>query len=88
MGLDTVEFVLWAEKHFGLEVPDEDAAEIVTVGEFCAYVARRLAEREGLRAPSRQAVFEQVAGHLVRLHRVPRERITDAARFVKDLGLE
>jgi len=88
MGLDTVEFVLWAEQHFGLEIPDEDAAEIMTVGEFCAYLACRLAQREGLRAPSRQTVFEQVAGHLVRRHGVPRERISDAARFVKDLGLD
>lgn len=88
MGLDTVEFILWAEAHFGLDIPDGDAAEIVTVGEFCAYVACRLAERKSFRAPSRQVVFEQVASHLVRQYRVPRERITDAARFVKDLGLE
>lgn len=26
MGLDTVEFVLEAERRFGLEIPDEDAA--------------------------------------------------------------
>jgi len=24
MGLDTVEFVLWAEKKFGIDIPDED----------------------------------------------------------------
>lgn len=88
MGLDTVEFILWAEQHFGLEIPDDDAAEISTVGEFCTYVACRLAGREGLRALSRRAVFEQVAECLVREYRLPRERITDAARFVKDLGLD
>jgi acyl carrier protein len=88
MGLDTVEFVLWAEERFALKIPDDDAAGWVTVGAFCGYVACRLAERQGLRAPSRGAIFEQVASHLVQQYRVPRQRITEAARFVQDLGLE
>ncbi len=34
MGLDSVEFVLEAEKRFGLDIPDEDAAANETVGQF------------------------------------------------------
>ena len=36
--LDTVELVMALEEEFGLEIPDEDAEKIVTVGDAVKYI--------------------------------------------------
>ena len=36
--LDTVELVMAFEEEFGLEIPDEDAEKIVTVGDAISYI--------------------------------------------------
>jgi acyl carrier protein len=41
--LDTVELVMAFEEAFGIEIPDEDAEQIETVGQAIEYVTRRLA---------------------------------------------
>ena len=41
--LDTVELVMAFEEAFELEIPDQDAEKIVTVGDAVAYLNRRLA---------------------------------------------
>ncbi|MCS7240579.1 MAG: acyl carrier protein [Candidatus Bipolaricaulota bacterium] len=43
--LDRVELIMEFEEEFGIEIPDEDAEKITTVGEAIAYIERRLAER-------------------------------------------
>jgi acyl carrier protein len=88
MGLDTVEFVLWAEDHFGIDIPDDHAAGIFTVGQFCRYVENRLTEKGNGQAPSYHAILTQVTERLVSEYNVASELITEDARFVKDLGLE
>lgn len=88
MGLDTVEFVLWAEKKFGIDIPDEDVTHLYTVGEFCRYLAKALATRDGQKAPGQTTIYAVVVDCLVGEFRVPRERISPDSRFVKDLGLE
>jgi len=45
--LDRVELIMEFEEEFGIEIPDEDAEKINTVGEAIAYLERRLAERSG-----------------------------------------
>ena len=40
--LDTVELVMALEEEFGLEIPDEDAQQIHTVGEVVQYVEQKL----------------------------------------------
>lgn len=42
--LDTVELVMAFEEEFGLEIPDEDAEEMQTVGDAIDYLS---AKREG-----------------------------------------
>lgn len=88
MGLDTVEFVLWAEHRFGIDIPDEEVTHLYTVGEFCRYLAMALAARDGLAAPGHDAIYQAVVECLVGEFRVARERISPDSRFVKDLGLE
>ena len=36
--LDTVELVMALEEEFGIEIPDEDAEKMVTVGEAIKYI--------------------------------------------------
>ena len=43
MGLDTVEFLLYAEKEFDIKITDEEASNIFTVGEFSALCHQKIA---------------------------------------------
>ena len=38
--LDTVEMIMDFEKEFGIQIPDEDAEKIQTVGEAIAYIEK------------------------------------------------
>ncbi len=42
--LDTVELVMALEEEFGLEIPDEDAEKIITVGDAIDYIEKNLTE--------------------------------------------
>lgn len=44
--LDTVELIMEFEDEFGIEIPDEDAEGIQTVGEAIAYIESRVQEKE------------------------------------------
>lgn len=39
--LDTVELVMALEEEFGIEIPDEDAEKMVTVGEAMKYIEQK-----------------------------------------------
>jgi acyl carrier protein len=39
--LDTVELVMAFEEEFGIEIPDEDAEKLQTVGDAIAYIQQR-----------------------------------------------
>ena len=40
--LDTVELVMALEEEFGVEIPDEDAEKIATVGDAVSYLAEKV----------------------------------------------
>jgi acyl carrier protein len=40
--LDTVELVMALEEEFGIEIPDEDAEKIITVGDAIKYIESKL----------------------------------------------
>ncbi len=42
--LDTVELIMAFEEEFGLEIPDEDAEKLTSVGAALDYLQKRLAE--------------------------------------------
>lgn len=44
--LDIVEMIMELEEEFGIEIPDEDAEKITTVGEAIEYI-RGLVEQQG-----------------------------------------
>lgn len=85
MGLDTIELVLAAEKHFGVSVPGERAEKTITVEQF----AQLLYE---LRVQANDPMaFEDVLLELQKMvskqFKIPIERVVPDAYFVKDLGL-
>ncbi len=43
--LDTVELVMALEEEFGVEIPDEDAEKMVTVGDAIKYIDQKAASR-------------------------------------------
>jgi acyl carrier protein len=43
--LDTVELIMEFEDEFGVEIPDEEAEKISTVGEATAYLEKLLAKK-------------------------------------------
>ncbi|MFH1609284.1 MAG: acyl carrier protein [Candidatus Bipolaricaulota bacterium] len=45
--LDTVELIMEFEDEFGIEIPDQSAEGIATVGEAIAYIEGRVHEKEG-----------------------------------------
>jgi len=45
--LDTVELVMALEEEFSLEIPDEEAEKITTVGDAITYIEKGLAAQEG-----------------------------------------
>jgi acyl carrier protein len=45
--LDTVEVVMALEEEFGIEIPDEEAEKITTVGEAIKYIDVKAKKKEG-----------------------------------------
>ncbi len=43
--LDTVEVVMALEEVFGIEIPDEDAEKMTTVGEAIKYIEEKIAKK-------------------------------------------
>ncbi len=44
--LDTVEVVMALEEEFGIEIPDEDAEKITTVGDAVKYIDEKINKKE------------------------------------------
>jgi acyl carrier protein len=43
--LDTVELIMALEEQFGVEVPDEEAEKLTTVGKAVEYIEKRVSEQ-------------------------------------------
>lgn len=88
MGLDTIEFILWSEKAFEIEIPDSEAVHIFTVGQFSNYVRNKLLDIHGTNAPSEADIFERIKKLLVSEFKTAPEKINRNSNFVKDLRLD
>lgn len=88
MGLDIVEFVMWAEKEFEIENPDKDAEKILMVGEFSKYVHRKLSDMHGSSATPEAEIFDRIKKFLVIEFRIAPDKINHGSYFVKDLRLD
>lgn len=85
MGLDTVELVMALEEEFGIEIPNEDAARLETVGEIADYILARLTPNESI---DPAALWTRVKSTVVHQLGVKPERVTRDASVVKDLGAD
>ncbi len=88
MGLDAVELVLWAEHEFNIQISDDDAEYVRTVGDFVALIRRLSVVKQGMNLVSEEAVFRKVRDRLMTEYRVGQHLITSEAEIVRDLGLD
>ncbi len=44
--LDTVELIMALEEQFGIEIPDEDAEKMQTVGQAIEYIKNKVAQKQ------------------------------------------
>ena len=85
MGLDSVELVMEIEDCFEIDIPDEAAEKLQTVGDVTNYVHARLAA-EG-RPRDREAVLAMVRVITCDQCGTTLDRLTEQTSFVTDLGL-
>jgi hypothetical protein len=86
MGLDTVELVLEAERHFGVSVPDERAEKTDTVEKF-AHLLCELRAQTAAPLPYEEVLL-QLQQMIANMFQIPIERIVPEAHIIKDLGLD
>jgi acyl carrier protein len=86
MGLDTVELVIRVEKEFDIEIPNADAARLVTVGDLQAYVVGVL-RRQG-QIESADSVDARLRDIICDQLGVEPDDVVPSARFVDDLGAD
>lgn len=84
MGLDTVELVLSAEDAFEIDIPDEVAGRIFTVGELHEYVVAELIRR-GRPGVNRDIVYDLLRNLICFQLGVRPDEVVPSARFVQDL---
>ncbi len=58
--LDIIEFVMELEDVFAIEIPDEDAARLATLGEIVRYVDSRITRKKGPLTPTEWEIREAV----------------------------
>jgi acyl carrier protein len=80
MGLDAVELIMAVEEAFDMEIPDQEAVKLNTVGQMYAYVVSRLAFSQRDRCIS-SAVFYRTRRALMDLYALQRRSITPSTRM-------
>lgn len=87
MGLETIEIVLWAENEFDIDIPNEEVSGIRTIGAFVSYINNKSNIKHGLKAHSKEVIFEKLRDLLINEYRTPAEWVRPEMEFYKDLGL-
>jgi len=87
VGLDTVEFLLFAEKKFAIKITDEEAGKIYTIGEFSALCYSKLQLQEHCSLDEEQ-VFSRLKQILYKHFLNSDVVISRNHLIVKDLGLD
>ena len=85
MGLDTVEFLLHAEKEFDIKITDAEAGEIYTVGQFSRLCQQKLKPSNVM---DEEEVFTKLKQILQQHFLHGNAEIKREDLIVKDLGLD
>lgn len=89
MGLDTVEFVILAEKEFELQLLDDEVSLVATVGDFTDLIHQKLLIKHGLKTcPSQNEIYDTIKSLLIKQFATPEVKISRDARFVQDLQMD
>ena len=86
MGLDSVELVMAFEDFFEIDIPNEVAERLQSVGDVTDYVHARL-NAEG-RPREREAVLAMVMVITCDQCGTTLDRVTEQTRFIADLGID
>ncbi len=87
MGLDTVELVLAVEELFEIEIPNECAEKLTTVGELHQFVVDELTRLERQNV-NRDIVYDLIRNIVCIQLGVKPEKVIPGARFVQDLNAD
>ena len=87
MGLDTVELVMSVEKAFDIELPDETAARMLTVGDLHEFIMNELIRLERPNI-NRDIVYDLLRNLVCMQFGVKPAEVVPIARFVQDLRLD
>ena len=87
MGLDTVEFLLYAEKEFDIQITDAQAGEIDTIGQFSRLCHAKLQSKPN-NTIDEEAVFTRLKQILHKHFLNANTVINRADSITKDLHLE
>ena len=89
MGLDSVELVMAFEEEFEVEIPDDEAERIITVGDARDCIVGKLRARaEDPDAVDPEEVWSRIKAIVVDLIAVRPEQVTPDAAFIDDLGVD
>lgn len=90
MGLDIVELFMAVGEEFGVEIPNEMAGGLATVGALFDYVRTHLDSPAagGAGPPYAGSLWERYLDVVVRDTGVRRDRLRPEAGWVRDLGLD
>jgi len=75
MGLDSVELVMAIEEEFGIEIPNEDAEQITTVGQMYDFLRKTLHSTPPAHCMT-QRMFYRVRRAIIENYGVPKQSIT------------
>jgi len=84
MGLDAVEMVMAIEEEFSIEISNECASPLLTVGEMHAFILGALRSRG--ESPDAADLWERLKAIVIDQLGVGPEAVIPSARFVEDLG--
>ena len=87
MGLDTVELIMAIEDEFNIDIENQDASEIATVGDIYIYVLKKLNDR-GSDAEFDEKIWERVKEVVVSQLGVNPEEVMKKSSIVYDLGAD
>ena len=86
MGLDTVELVMAVEEEFGIVIPNDRAATIVTLGDLRDLVVAILPGRSA--EINQEFIWDRITEIERRDFAIPKRHLIPEAAIVADLGLD